>query len=64
VRATGDDGYNSYVNGLCKVNSVATLIIPTREAAQDPAVADIIRKAEIIFIAGGDQANRRGLEPP
>jgi cyanophycinase len=57
VRATGDDSYNSYANGLCKVNSVATLIIPTREAAQDPAVADIIRKAEIIFIAGGDQAN-------
>src|ERR1700730_8092556 len=28
LRATGDDGYNSYVHGLCKVNSVATLIIP------------------------------------
>lgn len=57
VRATGDDDYNSYVNGLCKLNSVATLIIPSREAAQDPAVADIIRKAEVVFISGGDQAN-------
>jgi cyanophycinase-like exopeptidase len=57
LRARGDDDYNSYVNGLCKLNSVATLIIPTREAAQEPAVADIIRKAEIVFIAGGDQAN-------
>jgi cyanophycinase len=57
LRATGDDDYNSYVNGLCKLNSVATLILPNREAAQDPAVAEIIRHAEVIFISGGDQAN-------
>jgi len=57
LRARGDDAYNSYVNGLCKTNSVATLIIPNREAAEDPAVAEIIRKAEVVFIAGGDQAN-------
>jgi len=57
LRAHGDDSYNSYVNGLCKLNSVATLIIPDRAAAEDPAVAGIIRKAEVIFIAGGDQAN-------
>jgi cyanophycinase len=56
LRARGDDDYNSYVNGLCKLNSVATLIIPDRNAAQDPAVADIIRHAEAIFIAGGDQS--------
>ena len=57
LRASGTDAYNPYVSGLCKLNSVATLIIPSREAAQEPAVADIIRKAEIVFIAGGDQAN-------
>src|SRR5580698_60220 len=57
LRATGDDDYNPYVNGLCKLNSVATLIIPSREAAQEPGVAEIIRKAEVVFIAGGDQAN-------
>ena len=56
LRAHGDDDYNSYVNGLCKLNSVATLIIPDRLAALDPAVADIIRHAEALFIAGGDQA--------
>jgi cyanophycinase len=56
LRAHGDDDYNPYVNGLCKLNSVATLIIDTRAGAQDPAVADIIRHAEAIFIAGGDQA--------
>lgn len=57
LRARGDDDYNPYVNGLCKANSVATLILPDRRAAEDPAVVEIIRKAEVIFIAGGDQAN-------
>ena len=56
LRAAGDDDYNDYVNKLCKVNSVATLIIPSRESANEPKVADIIRHAEAIFIAGGDQA--------
>jgi cyanophycinase len=57
LRARGDNDYNSYVAGLCKANSVATLIIPSREAAMEPAVAEIIRKAEVVFIAGGDQSN-------
>jgi len=57
LRARGDDDYNPYVNGLCKANSVATLIVPDRAAAEELAVAEIIRKAEVVFIAGGDQAN-------
>ncbi len=57
LRSRGSDAYNPYVNGLCKMNSVATLILPDRQAAQDPAVAEIIRQAEVVFIAGGDQAN-------
>jgi cyanophycinase-like exopeptidase len=57
LRASGDDDYNPYVNGLCKTNSVSTLILPDRASAEDPAVAEIIRKAEVIFIAGGDQSN-------
>ena len=56
LRARGDDDYNPYVNKLCKLNSVATLIIPDRQAALDPAVSDIILHAEAVFIAGGDQA--------
>lgn len=56
LRARGDDAYNPYVAGLCKANSVATLIIPDRVTAQDPHVAEIIENAEVIFIAGGDQA--------
>jgi len=56
LRAAGDDEYNPYVAGLCKPNSVATLIIPDRASAQDPKVSEIIRSAEAVFIAGGDQA--------
>jgi cyanophycinase len=56
LRALGDDAYNAYVNGLCKTNSVATLVIPDRTAAQDSAVIEIIRHAGAIFIAGGNQA--------
>jgi cyanophycinase len=56
LRARGDDDYNPYVNGLCKLNSVATLIIPDRSAALEPRVAEIIRQAEAVFVAGGDQA--------
>ncbi|HEY3704867.1 MAG TPA: cyanophycinase [Terracidiphilus sp.] len=58
LRATGGDDYNPYVQKLCpKLNSVATLVIPNRAAAEDPFVAEKIRKAEAVFIAGGDQAN-------
>jgi cyanophycinase len=57
LRSSGDDDYNSYIDKLCPLNSVATLIIDNREAANDPVVADIIRHAEVVFISGGDQAH-------
>src|SRR5215470_19439462 len=57
LRASGDDDYNPYIQGLCKLNSVATFILSSREAANDPFVAHTIRHAEAIFIAGGDQAH-------
>ena len=56
IRATGDDDYNPYIAKLCKQNSVATLVIPTREAAMDPKVAETLQKAEALFISGGDQS--------
>ena len=56
LRSHGGDDYNPYVQKLCHVNSVATLVIPSRAAAADARVAEIIGKAEAIFIAGGDQA--------
>ena len=56
LRARGSDDYNAYVNGLCKTNSVATLVIPSLKSAREPRVAEIIRRAEAVFIAGGDQS--------
>src|SRR5580700_3575108 len=56
LRAHGGADYNPYVAGLCKANSVATLIIRSRKAAQDSRVAELIKEAEVIFIAGGDQS--------
>lgn len=57
LRATGADAYNPYVQSLCHENSVATLIIPSRDAANDSFVAKTISAASAIFISGGDQAN-------
>jgi cyanophycinase len=57
IRASGTGAYNPYIQSLCHVNSVATLIIPSRAAANDPFVSQTIRAASVIFIAGGDQAN-------
>jgi cyanophycinase len=58
IRATGTDAYNPYIQDLCQgVNSVATLIIPSAAAANDPGVAAIMQNAEAIWIAGGDQSN-------
>ncbi|MDO8333713.1 MAG: cyanophycinase [Nitrosomonas sp.] len=58
VRATGTDAYNPYIQQLCpNGNSVATLIIPTVEAANHEEVIAIINQAEAIWVAGGDQSN-------
>ena len=57
LTASNDDDYNPYIRKLCKVNSVATLQLPHRQSTSDPLVADTIRKAEAIFITGGDQSN-------
>jgi cyanophycinase len=57
LRATGNDDYNPYIAKLCKLNSVATLVLPDKSAATDPRVAEIIRQSEAVFISGGDQSN-------
>jgi len=57
LRATGDDDYNPYIQKLCHLNSVATLVIPSRAAAFEPFTAQIIAQASALVIAGGDQAN-------
>lgn len=70
IRATGTDAYNayiydsggsawtSYVGGKdLHLTSVETLLIPNRTAAEHPDVLNIIRRADMLFIAGGDQAD-------
>ncbi len=56
LRAHGDDDYNPYVQGLCHLNSVATLILTDRASSTNQFVIDTITNASAIFIAGGDQA--------
>jgi cyanophycinase len=39
------------------LTSVETLIVPSRKAAEDPFVLNVVARASAIFIAGGDQAD-------
>ena len=57
IRASGTDAYNNYINGLGTLNSVETLLINNRDLANNDTVANIIRNAELVFIAGGDQSD-------
>lgn len=57
LRATGaDDLQRKMYNDIGGVTSVQTLVFNDREAASDPAVIEILRKADGIFVAGGDQS--------
>lgn len=38
------------------LSSVETLVVPSRAAADDPFVNAVVRRADAIFIAGGDQS--------
>ncbi|MDN3919095.1 cyanophycinase [Roseateles violae] len=62
IRASGADGYNDYLlNQLYPagtpnpVDSVETLVIKSRAGADDPTVNAIVARADLLFIAGGDQ---------
>nr|WP_294950498.1 cyanophycinase [uncultured Mucilaginibacter sp.] len=57
IRASGTAAYNPYIYELGKLNSVETLKIDSRELANNDTVVNIIRNAEMLFIAGGDQSN-------
>ncbi|MDP5277485.1 cyanophycinase [Sphingomonas sp. DG1-23] len=52
----GDAGEEIY-RDIGGVLSVQTIVFSDRAAASDPRVLDILRKADGIFLAGGDQAN-------
>ena len=57
IRSSSTDGYNNYLYSSLgvTVNSVETILINSREAAEHPYVEEQIRNAEALFIAGGDQ---------
>ena len=57
LSAYGADDYNSDFHAACPQNSVTTLVITSTEGANDPFVADKIRNAHAIFLAGGDQSH-------
>jgi beta-aspartyl-peptidase (threonine type) len=58
LRASGeDDMQKELYTEVGGVASVQTLVFHSRAAASDPQVLDIVRHADGIFIAGGDQAN-------
>src|SRR6185369_7495087 len=57
IRSRGTDAYNPYIYAMGGVQSVETLVIPSRDAANDPFVLQRIRGAEALFIAGGDQSD-------
>lgn len=63
VRADGArGGYEPWIyqdegqHHFPKVNSVTTLVLESAQDANRPEVADVIRRAELIFFAGGDQS--------
>lgn len=57
IRASGDYLYHEDIAKCGKVNSIETLLINSREVANDDRVAQKIRNAEMLFISGGDQSN-------
>ncbi|QDP01498.1 cyanophycinase [Thalassotalea sp. PS06] len=57
IRTSGSDGYNDYLNGLLNADSVNTLLVDSRTLANSDYVNWVIKSAEFVFIAGGDQAD-------
>lgn len=58
IRASGDDALQDWIyHDVGGVASVQTLVFHSRAPASDSHVLDILRHADGIFIAGGDQAN-------
>jgi cyanophycinase-like exopeptidase len=59
IRASGADGYNTYLySGLgITVNSVETIVFNNAAASNSAYVINRVKNAEAIWIAGGDQYN-------
>lgn len=59
LRASGSDGYNDYFFSDLgvSINSVESIVFNNRNASYEQVIIDKIKRAEGIFIAGGDQWN-------
>ena len=60
IRTSGSNGYNDYlynlVTGTTRPDSVETLLLDTVDKANSDYADWVLRNAELIFIAGGDQS--------
>ncbi len=58
LRASGDvEAQNEFFNDIGGITAAQTLVFSDRRAASDPRVLGIVRGADGLFLAGGDQAN-------
>lgn len=61
LRTSGSNGYNDYLynltTGATRPDSVETLLLDTRDKANSDYAEWVIRNAELVFIAGGDQSD-------
>jgi cyanophycinase len=55
LRTSGSNGYNTYLQRL-GANSVTSIVITSRAGADAPEVLNAISRAEVLFLAGGDQS--------
>ena len=55
IRSSGDDGYNEPILAMNGVDSVETLVLTNRQDANKADVVNTVKKAEVVFFAGGDQ---------
>jgi len=61
LRASGDDAYNQWILDIsvglkAKLNSVTTILFRNKKASAETEVLSLLKNAEAIFFAGGDQS--------
>lgn len=56
IRTAGTGAYNDYLQGLTNAASVETIIVDSQNKANSDYVDWVIRTAEFVWLAGGDQS--------
>jgi len=56
IRASGDDAYNKYIYSLGDIYSVTTILFKSRTASFDAGINSMVRNADGLYMAGGDQS--------